>query len=202
MTGAYNTWSPWSPYYRCFLLSLRHDKQVSPDQVFASTSTSTGAILILVLVLVLALAQVPVLVFPTRSVPDLRISPPRVPMDGFKPFANFLSPPWLPKSSEGLKLTVSDGSRIIQFTKLMILHRATGTTRSINQQQPPSLATTASSPKRQEGLSLEEFRRRRSRTLLPVGWREMASPSPLRHPRGRRANPQRKLTHLSSNLPS
>ncbi len=31
-------------------------------------------------------------------------------MDGFKPSADFLSPPWLPKSSQGLKLTVSDGS--------------------------------------------------------------------------------------------
>ncbi len=60
--------------------------------MFASTGTSTGAILVLVLALVLALAQVPVLVLPARSVPDLRISPPRVPMDGFKPFADFLSP--------------------------------------------------------------------------------------------------------------
>ena len=31
-------------------------------------------------------------------------------MDGFKPSADLLSPPWLPKSSQGLKLTVGDGS--------------------------------------------------------------------------------------------
>ena len=48
--------------------------------------------------------------FKPPSGPDLRISPPRVPMDGFKPSADLLSPPWLPKSSQGLKLTVSDGS--------------------------------------------------------------------------------------------